>query len=84
MTAVEFLAAICEELGISLPEDKGSTKALVDALNQHLLDAHSRGRRIILLIDEAQNLAEDVLEQLRLLTNLENVFGRFLLKSISH
>jgi general secretion pathway protein A len=71
LTAVEFLTAICEELGITLPEDKGSAKALVDALNTYLLDAHSRGRRTILLIDEAQNLAEDVLEQLRLLTNLE-------------
>lgn len=71
LTAVEFLTAICEELSIALPENKGSTKALVDALNRHLLDAHARGRRTILLIDEAQNLDDDVLEQLRLLTNLE-------------
>ena len=71
LSAVEFLTAICEELSIALPEDKGSTKALVDALNRHLLDAHARGRRTILLIDEAQNLDDDVLEQLRLLTNLE-------------
>jgi len=78
LTALEFLTAICEELGIGLPEDKGSTKALVDALNQHLLDAHARGRRTILLIDEAQNLAEDVLEQLRLLTNLETAKQKLL------
>jgi general secretion pathway protein A len=78
LTAVEFLTAICEELGISLPEDKDSAKALVDALNQHLLDAHARGRRTILLIDEAQNLAEDVLEQLRLLTNLETAKQKLL------
>ena len=78
LTALEFLTAICEELGIALPEDKGSTKALVDALNQHLLDAHARGRRTILLIDEAQNLAEDVLEQLRLLTNLETAKQKLL------
>jgi general secretion pathway protein A len=71
LTAVEFLASICEELGIPLPAEKNSSKALVDALNRHLLEAHSRGRRTILLIDEAQNLAGDVLEQLRLLTNLE-------------
>ena len=78
LTAVEFLTAICEELSIALPEDKGSTKALVDALNRHLLEAHSRGRRIILLVDEAQNLAEDVLEQLRLLTNLETARQKLL------
>jgi len=78
LTAVEFLAAICEELGITVPEDRGSTKSLVDALNHHLLDAHARGRRTILLIDEAQNLAEDVLEQLRLLTNLETTKQKLL------
>lgn len=78
LTAIEFLTAICEELSIALPEDKGSTKALVDALNLHLLDAHARGRRTILLIDEAQNLAEDVLEQLRLLTNLETAKQKLL------
>jgi general secretion pathway protein A len=78
LTAVEFLTAICEELSIALPEQKRSTKALVDALNQYLLEAHSRGRRIILLVDEAQNLAEDVLEQLRLLTNLETARQKLL------
>jgi len=78
LTAVEFLITICEELGISLPERRDSAKALVDALNQHLLGAHSRGRRTILLIDEAQNLTEDVLEQLRLLTNLETAKQKLL------
>ena len=71
LTAVEFLMTICEELGIQLPKQKYSAKGLIDALNRHLLEAHSRGRRTILLIDEAQNLSEGVLEQLRLLTNLE-------------
>lgn len=78
LTAVEFLVTICEELGIPVPNRRHSTKALVDALNQHLLAAHSRGRRTILLIDEAQNLAEDVLEQLRLLTNLETAKQKLL------
>ncbi len=78
LTAVEFLVTICEELGISLPERRDSTKALIDALNQHLLGAHSRGRRTILLIDEAQNLTVDVLEQLRLLTNLETAKQKLL------
>lgn len=78
LTAREFLTTICEELGIALPEHKRSTKELVDALNRHLLEAHSRGRRIILLIDEAQNLSESVLEQLRLLTNLETARQKLL------
>jgi general secretion pathway protein A len=78
LTAQEFLTTICEELGIDLPRDKDSTKALVDALNRHLLEAHSRGRRIILLVDEAQNLSEGVLEQLRLLTNLETARQKLL------
>jgi general secretion pathway protein A len=71
LTSTEFLVAICEELRIPLPPAGDGTKALVDALNRYLLDAHARGRRTILLIDEAQNLSADVLEQLRLLTNLE-------------
>ena len=78
LTSVEFLASICEELGIQLPEEKHSSKALVDALNRHLLEAHAKGRRTILLIDEAQNLSADVLEQLRLLTNLETAKQKLL------
>ena len=78
LTAVEFLTAICEELGIELPKDRYSKKALVDTLNQHLLEAHSRGRRIILLVDEAQNLSDGVLEELRLLTNLETARQKLL------
>ncbi len=78
LTAVEFLSAICEELGVALPKDKHSKKALVDTLNQYLLEAHSRGRRIILLVDEAQNLSDGVLEQLRLLTNLETARQKLL------
>jgi general secretion pathway protein A len=78
LTAVEFLTAICEELSIELPRDRTSSKALVDALNRYLLDAHARGRRTILMVDEAQNLSEDVLEQLRLLTNLETAKQKLL------
>jgi len=78
LTAVEFLTTICEELGVALPKERYSTKALVDALNHHLLEAHARGRRTILLVDEAQNLSEGVLEQLRLLTNLETARQKLL------
>jgi general secretion pathway protein A len=74
----EFLATICEELGVALPADKHSMKALTDALNEHLLQAHADGRRTILIVDEAQNLAPAVLEQIRLLTNLETAKQKLL------
>jgi general secretion pathway protein A len=78
LTAIEFLQSICDELGITMPGDKGSTKALIDALNSHLLEAHAKGRRTILLVDEAQNLAAEVLEEVRLLTNLETAKQKLL------
>jgi general secretion pathway protein A len=71
VTANELLATVCEELGVNHPGDGASIKTLVDILNRYLLDAHARGRRTVLIIDEAQNLSTDVLEQVRLLTNLE-------------
>jgi general secretion pathway protein A len=72
VTPVEFLLTICEELGVDIAEaDRDSVKQMVDALNRRLLGAHAEGRRIIVLVDEAQNLSIDVLEQVRLLTNLE-------------
>jgi general secretion pathway protein A len=72
VTPVEFLLTICEELGLVVAEgDRNSVKEMVDALNRRLLNAHAEGRRIIVLVDEAQNLSIDVLEQVRLLTNLE-------------
>ena len=71
VSALEFLQTICEELGVSTPDEKHSSKALIDALNHYLLAAHAEGRRTIVVVDEAQNLARDVLEQVRLLTNLE-------------
>lgn len=72
LTVNEFVAQICDELGAKRPKRAGTTlKALVDALNEHLLATHADGRRTVLIVDEAQNLDRDVLEQLRLLTNLE-------------
>jgi general secretion pathway protein A len=72
MTAPEFLLTICEELGIGVQDSAtGSLKDLVDILSQYLLRAHSGGKRVVLVVDEAQNLAPEVLEQVRLLTNLE-------------
>ena len=72
MTAPEFLLTICEELGIGVPDSAlGSLKDLVDILSEYLLRAHAAGHRVVLVVDEAQNLSPEVLEQVRLLTNLE-------------
>jgi len=72
VTPVEFLLTICEELGLGIADaDRDSVKQMVDALNRRLLAAHAEGRRIIVIVDEAQDLSAEVLEQVRLLTNLE-------------
>jgi general secretion pathway protein A len=66
----QLLQSIFKDLRIPF-EQGASSKDLIDRLNDYLLAAHARGRNTILIIDEAQNLTPDVLEQLRLLTNLE-------------
>lgn len=71
MVVEELLATICDELGISYPEGNNSIKVFVDRLNAYLIDAYSCGRKTVIIIEEAQNLSIDVLEQIRLLTNLE-------------
>ncbi len=71
VTPRELLAAISEELGIDVRESIDSTRLLVDGLNRFLLAAHERGERVVVVIDEAQNLSPEALEQVRLLTNLE-------------
>jgi general secretion pathway protein A len=71
LNVVELLATICDELRISYPPQNRSIKLFIDAINSFLLCAHSRGRKTVLIIDEAQNLRVDVLDQIRLLTNLE-------------
>ncbi|MBT8066460.1 MAG: AAA family ATPase [Gammaproteobacteria bacterium] len=78
LSVLEFLATICEELHIEVAHNKGSIKAQTDALNRHLLQAHADGRRTILVVDEAQNLSPAVLEQVRLLTNLETAKQKLL------
>jgi len=78
LSVLEFLATICEELHVDVTHNKGSIKAQTDALNRHLLAAHAEGRRTILVVDEAQNLSPAVLEQVRLLTNLETAKQKLL------
>lgn len=74
----ELLATICDELGITHSGDQGGVKELMDALNGYLLGVHAKGRRAVLIIDEAQNLAPRLLEQIRLLTNLETATTKLL------
>jgi len=71
LTSIELLQVICDELRISYDNDNLSVKLLVDYINRNLLGAHAQGKKTVVLIEEAQNLDLDVLEQLRLLTNLE-------------
>ncbi|MBM0104365.1 AAA family ATPase [Steroidobacter sp. S1-65] len=79
LTPVEFVLTICEELGIFMrDEDATSIKDLVDLLNRRLLEAHAKGRRIVVIVDEAQNLTPATLEQVRLLTNLETASQKLL------
>ena len=70
ITEKEMMEAICDELRIDYHKS-ARQKDLVIKLNNYLLKAHSKGRKTVLLVDEAQNLSREVLEQVRLLTNLE-------------
>ncbi len=71
LSPVELIEAVCEELKLPIDGKRGSLKALTDTLNAFLLDAYAQGLRVVLIVDEAQNLSIESLEQIRLLTNLE-------------
>lgn len=74
----EFLGAVCADLRVQVPEKGDSIRGLIDALNRYLLENHANGRRTVLIIDEAQKLSHEVLEQIRLLTNLETTKEKLL------
>lgn len=71
LNAIELMATMCDELGIEYDPKESSLKAFTDLLSRRLLDNHEQGLNTVLMIDEAQNLSVEVLEQIRLLTNLE-------------
>ena len=73
----ELLQSVCDELKIDYQQDQ-SQKQLLDGINQHLLTTFSENRHTVLIIDEAQLLSRDVLEQIRLLTNLETTKSKLL------
>jgi general secretion pathway protein A len=74
LSVIELLKTVCEEFHIPPAPSAGgveTVKQYLDPLNQFLLRTHAAGQNNVLIIDEAQNLSAEVLEQLRLLTNLE-------------
>lgn len=71
LSARELLATVCDELGITYDQQTATLKNFTDNILQHLLTNHQQGKNTLLIIDEAQHLQPEVLEQLRLLTNLE-------------
>ncbi len=78
LSPVELVETICEELKLEVEPVRGSLKGLVDLLNRYLLRAYGDGLRVVLIIDEAQNLSFEALEQVRLLTNLETATQKLL------
>lgn len=74
----ELLSIICDELGIPYEKDPVTVKNLTDVLHHYLLKNHTKGRNTVLLIDEAQLLSAEALEQVRLLTNLETTTQKLL------
>ena len=78
--AADVLASICQELGIKLPKSSKTslTKNCVDALNSDLIESHAEGKKTLVVIEEAQNLSPEVLEILRLLSNLETATHKLL------
>jgi general secretion pathway protein A len=81
LTVPELLRTVCDEFGIPrghIANAQGTVKDYVDAINEFLLRTHAVGQNNVLIIDEAQNLSVDVLEQLRLLTNLETTERKLL------
>jgi general secretion pathway protein A len=78
LTVRELLSSICDEFRIPYAPGTQSIKTFIDSINSHLLDTHAKGRRSVLIIDEAQNLTPPVLEQIRLLTNLETTRRKLL------
>ena len=78
LTPMELLQSIAEELHIDIEGRRESLKGLVDALNAYLIEAYAQGLRVVLIVDEAQNLSVEALEQIRLLTNLETATQKLL------
>jgi general secretion pathway protein A len=80
LEVTDVLASICQELSIALPKSSETSlsKNCIDALNADLIAAHAEGKKTLVVIEEAQNLSPEVLEILRLLSNLETATHKLL------
>lgn len=78
LSSMELLAALFDELRIEYGRNTFTLKDFIDTLNTYLLTSHSVGRKTVLILDEAQNLTTEALEQIRLLTNLETTHHKLL------
>ena len=78
LSPAELLRAVCVELEIDLEGTDGSLQQIQDRLNRYLLERHGAGEKVVLIIDEAQNMNREALEQIRLLTNLETATDKLL------
>lgn len=80
LEVTDVLASICQELSIELPQSAQTSlsKNCIDALNSDLIVAHAEGKKTLVVIEEAQNLSPEVLEILRLLSNLETATHKLL------
>lgn len=78
LSPAELLRAVCHELEIPIDGTDGSLQQLQERLNRYLLERHAEGERVVLIIDEAQNMSREGLEQIRLLTNLETATDKLL------
>jgi general secretion pathway protein A len=80
LEVTDVLASICQELSIELPQttETSLSKNCIDALNSDLIAAHAEGKKTLVVIEEAQNLSPEVLEILRLLSNLETATHKLL------
>jgi general secretion pathway protein A len=78
LSVEEFVLAVCDDLRVPRPENPASLKNIIDTLNRYLLERHAQGQRTVIIIDEAHKLSHEVLEQVRLLTNLETTKEKLL------
>jgi general secretion pathway protein A len=76
LSGEQLLASICREFG--LESEEHNRTGWLDILNHFLLEQHAAGKTVVLVIDEAQNLTPDVLEQVRLISNLETVHDKLI------
>jgi general secretion pathway protein A len=73
LSDIELLKTINQEFGVRMGRGRGTKKRYLDALNAFLVQNFATGKNAVLLIDEAQNLPHSVMEQIRMLSNLETV-----------